>query len=121
MTTGIDGAAAVEQYLDGLPEPQRSTLRALRAALLEVSPQAEEAIKYGMPALTVEGTAVAGYAGFADHCGYYPMSGGVIAAAGDAVAGYETSKGALKFPIDRPLPMALVRQLMTLRLAELAS
>ena len=84
-------------------------------------PHTEEAIRYGMPALTLQGKAVAGYASFADHCGYYPMSGDVIAAAGDAVSGYEVSKGGLQFPVDRPLPMRLVRRLVTLRLAELAA
>ena len=110
----------MDRYLGGVPEPQRGTLERLRAGLRRLLPYADEAIRYGMPAITLQGKAVAGYASFADHCGYYPMSGDVIAAAGDAVAGYEVSKGGLKFPVDRPLPMTVVRRLVALRLAELA-
>lgn len=119
MTTRSDGAAEVDRYLADVPEPQRTTLGKVRATLRKVLPHAEEAIRYGMPAMTLQGKAVAGYAAFADHCGYYPMSGDVVAAAGDAVADYEVTKGGLKFAADRPLPVALVRTLVRLRLAEL--
>ena len=121
MAGGSEGTEKVDRYLSGVPEPQRTTLERLRSDLRRLLPHADEAIRYGMPALTLQGKAVAGYASFADHCGYYPMSGDVIAAAGDAVAGYEVSKGGVQFPVDRALPMALVRRLVTLRLAELAA
>ena len=115
------GTEQVDQYLSGVSEPQRTTLTRLRSDLLRLLPHAQEAIKYGMPTLTLQGKAVAGYASFADHCGYYPMSGDVLAAAGDAVSGYVVSKGGLQFPVDRPLPMGLLRTLVKLRLAELAT
>ena len=84
-------------------------------------PHAAETMKYGMPALTLDGNAVAGYAAYKEHCGYFPMSGSVIEAAGSAVAGYAASKGGLQFPTDRPLPVGLVRRLVKLRLAEIAA
>ena len=77
-------------------------------------------MKYGMPAVLVDGAGIAGYAAFArHHCGYYPFSGTVLERAGDIVARYPTSKGGLRFPVDEPLPVDVVRQLVRLRLDEL--
>lgn len=120
-TTAEDGTAAVDTYLAGLDEPQRTTLMTLRATLSKVLPRAGEAMKYAMPAVVLDGKGIAGYAGFKDHCGYFPMSSEVLVAAGDAVADYPTSKGGLRFPVDRPLPTALVRRLVRLRLAEISA
>jgi uncharacterized protein YdhG (YjbR/CyaY superfamily) len=113
--------AAVDSYLAGQPEPQQSTLVAMRATLRSLLPKADEAIKYGMPAFVVKGTAVAGYAGFSQHCSYFPHSGEVLGRAGDLIAGYETSKGGLRFTADRPLPKPLVKRLVRLRLDELGA
>lgn len=112
------GAGAVDDYLAAQPSPQRQTLQSLRATLRSILPVADETIKYGMPAFVLDGQGVAGYAGFAAHCGYFPHSSSVLIAAGDAVSHYETSKGGLRFSIDKPLPVALVRKLVALRLAE---
>ena len=120
MATDTDGSEQVDRYLAAAPEPQRTTLERLRAGLRKLLPHAEEGVRYGMPVMLLQGKAVAGYASFGEHCGYSPMSGDVIAAAGDAVAGYERSKGGLQFAVDRPPPMTLVRKLVKLRLAELA-
>lgn len=114
------GAEAVERYLAGVGEPGRATLEALRATLRSLLPQADECLKYGMPAFAVRGTGVAGYAAFAKHCGYFPMSGSVLELAGDAIDGYVVSKGGLQFPLDGRLPEELVRTLVELRLAEIA-
>ncbi len=118
--TPLGDTDAVDAYLARQPEPQQTTLRALRATLRSILPAASEGLSYGMPAFLVEGGAVAGYAAAKGHCGYFPMSGSVMDTAGDLVAAYRTSKGGLQFPVDRPLPKTLVRQLVKLRLAELA-
>lgn len=109
----------IDAYLGELDEPKRSTLAALRGSILAVVPDAEEGISYGMPSFKVQGKAVAGFAAFKQHLSYLPHSGSVLASLGDAVAGYECSKGALRFAIDEPLPPALVAQLLAARLAEL--
>ncbi len=119
--TSPDGIRAVDDYLAAQPSPQRETLESVRATLRTILPHADEAMKYGMPAFVVDGHGVAGYAGFKDHCGYFPHSSTVLTAAGDAVAKYETSKGGLRFPVEKPLPKALLRQLVKLRLAELGN
>lgn len=112
-------AQEIDEYLAGLDEPKRATLERLRTAILEVVPEAEQGISYGMPAFKVRGKAVAGFAAFTRHLSYLPHSGSVLSQLADEVSGYETSKGSLKFPVDEPLPPALVRELVTARLREL--
>ena len=109
----------IDRYLASLDEPKRSTLEALRTSILEVVPEAEQCISYGVPAFKVEGKTVAGFAAFKNHLSYLPHSGSVLSALADEVAGYETSKGALRFAVDKPLPKRLVKKLVTTRLREL--
>lgn len=113
-------SSEIDAYLASVPEPQRTTLGTLRATLRSVLPTAEEGMAYGAPAFRVEGKAVAGFAAYERHCSYLPMSGSVLTTLADEVAGYETSKGALKFPVDAPLPKALVTKLVAARQAEIA-
>jgi uncharacterized protein YdhG (YjbR/CyaY superfamily) len=111
--------AEIDAYLEALEEPKRSTLQALRRSILEVVPDAEQGLSYGMPAFKVGGKTVAGFAAFKGHLSYLPHSGSVLDELGDDVAGYETSKGALKFAVDKPLPKRLVKQLVKTRMREL--
>ena len=112
-------ADEIDSYLANLDEPKRATLEALRTTILEVVPDAEQGLAYGAPAFKVRGKTVAGFAAFAKHLSYLPHSGSVLGELADEVAAYETSKGSLKFPIDRPLPKALVEKLVAARLGEL--
>src|SRR6186713_930319 len=102
------GMQAVDDYLAAVPEPQRSALVALRREIQSAAPDAVEAISYGIPAFKVRGKPLAGYAASADDCSYYPMSGSVVAALGDRLAGYETRKGTIHFRPEAPLPSVLV-------------
>ena len=113
-------AAEVDAYLAGVPEPQRSTLEVMRARLQAALPEAEEVISYGVPAFAVDGRAVAGYSAAKKHCSYLPMSGSVLSGMADALGGYEWSKGALRFPVDEPLPSELIAALVAARLEELS-
>lgn len=113
-------AADVDAYLADVPEPQRTTLQTLRQHLREALPDAEEAIYYGVPAFKIDGAGVAGYAPAKNHCSYFPMSGSVLGAMGDALSGYDWGKGTLRFAIDEPLPPELVAGLVRTRLAEIA-
>jgi uncharacterized protein YdhG (YjbR/CyaY superfamily) len=105
----------VDKYLLSLEQPKRGTLEALRRTILDIIPEAEQCISYGMPAFRVQGKVIAGFAAFKNHLSYLPHSGSVIPDLGDALSQYKTSKGALQFPIDRPLPKALVKKLITIR------
>jgi uncharacterized protein YdhG (YjbR/CyaY superfamily) len=109
----------VDEYLAAAPEPQRGTLTRLRSDLRALLPEATETISYGMPAFKQGGKAIAGYAYFKAHCSYFPHSGTVLPAIGDELAGYEWTKGTLKFPVDQPLPMNLLRSLVETRLDQL--
>jgi uncharacterized protein YdhG (YjbR/CyaY superfamily) len=112
-------AADIDSYLADLDEPKRITLQQLRQDILEVVPNAEECISYGMPAFRVEGKIVAGFAAFKNHLSYLPHSGSVLPALAADIAGYEGTKGSLHFPVDRALPKSLVTKLVTTRLCEL--
>jgi uncharacterized protein YdhG (YjbR/CyaY superfamily) len=118
MSSGED---VIGTYLVALPQPQRDTLAALRLTLRELLPDAQECISYNMPCFKVGGKAVAGFDGFKQHCSYFPHSGNVV----QHVSGIPkwctvASKGTLQFPVDRPLPKALVRRLVRARLDEIA-
>ncbi len=116
-----DGRALVDAHLEGLPEPQRSTLRALRATLAKVLPHGRECMKYSMPAIAVHGgQVVAGFDGFANHCSYFPHSGSAIGQLTELPPGTVASKGTLQFPVDSSLPVGVVRSLVKIRLAEIS-
>jgi uncharacterized protein YdhG (YjbR/CyaY superfamily) len=109
----------VDAYLASLDEPARTALERLRTTILEVVPEAEQGLSYGMPAFKVRGKAVAGFAAYKNHLSYLPHSGSVIATLGDDLDGYETSKGALKFTADASLPRSVVSRLVAARIREL--
>jgi uncharacterized protein YdhG (YjbR/CyaY superfamily) len=109
----------IDRYLATLDEPKRSALEALRESILEILPEAEQCISYAVPAFKVNGKAIAGFAAFKDHLSYVPHSGSVLATLHDDTAPYETSKGSLKFAVDKPLPKRLVKKLVNARMREL--
>lgn len=109
-------------HLAMLPQPQRDTLTALCATLRELLPEADESLSYNMPCFKVGGVAVAGFDGFKQHCSYFPHSGSVVGKVSGIPAWCNAaSKGTLQFPVDRPLPKALVRRLVRTRLDEIAA
>ena len=109
----------VDAYLLALEEPKRRTLQNLRATILEIVPDAEQVISYRVPAFRVRGQIVAGFAAFKGHLSYLPFSGSVLGQLADELGGYTTTKSSLHFPIDRPLPKALVRKLISARIADI--
>lgn len=112
-------AEEVDEYLRAVDEPKRSTLQALRETILEIVPDADQVISYRVPAFRVRGKVVAGFAAFKDHLSYLPFSGSVLSRLSDQLNGYTMTKSALHFPVDRPLPKPIVRQLIESRLREL--
>jgi uncharacterized protein YdhG (YjbR/CyaY superfamily) len=111
-------AEEVDQYLQGVQEPGRGTLERLRTTILEIVPEAEQVISYGLPAFRVSGSTVAGFAAFKNHLSYLPFSGSVLEQLGGELAGYRMTKSSLHFDPDHPLPNALVEKLVATRLAE---
>jgi uncharacterized protein YdhG (YjbR/CyaY superfamily) len=108
----------VDEYLGGVDESQRAVLQTLRQTILDVVPEAEQVISYGVPAFRVHGKTIAGFAAFKNHLSYLPFSGSVLPQLADQLGDYTMTKSSLHFPIDRPLPPALVKKLIATRLAE---
>ena len=111
-------ATDIHEYLDRLDEPKRSTLSQLRRDILAVVPDAEECISYAVPGFKVAGKTVAGFAAFKNHLSYLPHSGSVFPELAEELAGYVKSSGALRFPVDQPLPHELVEKLIAVRLRQ---
>jgi uncharacterized protein YdhG (YjbR/CyaY superfamily) len=114
----VVSAQEIDQYLAGLDEPKRETLAQLRRAILDVLPEAEQGMSYGLPAFKVRGKTIAGFAAFKNHLSYLPHSGSVFPELKDELTGYTTSSGALRFDIGRPLPASLVEKLIAVRLRQ---
>ena len=108
----------IDEYLATLDEPKRATLTSLRDTILAIVPDAEQCISYGMPAFKLRGKTIAGFAAFKSHLSYLPHSGSVIPQLAKDTAAYTSTKGSLHFPVDEPLPEALVRKLLKVRMAE---
>jgi uncharacterized protein YdhG (YjbR/CyaY superfamily) len=108
----------VEEYLAGVPEPARSTLGKVRAAIRAAAPaEATEAISYRMPTFRYKGALVA-YGAFADHCSLFPMGSSAIEEFAEDLKPYRASKGTIHFPLDKPLPAALVKKIVKARVAQ---
>ena len=112
--------ATFDDCLASASPDQRAALEKIRKAIRAAAPDAEEGISYGMAAFRWNGKPLAGLAAFADHCSYYPMSGEVVAALKEDLKDYQTSKGGIRFPASKPLPVALVKKLVKARIAEIA-
>jgi uncharacterized protein YdhG (YjbR/CyaY superfamily) len=108
----------VDEYLAALPKDKRDALQALRETIRAAAPKAEEYIGYGLAAFRQDGRPLVALGATAHHCAFYLMSGSTVGANKDALEGYDTSKGTIRFPPDEPLPATLVRKLVKARLAE---
>jgi len=91
-------AAEIDDYLEHLEQPKRSTLSQLRRDILAVVPHAEQCISYAVPGFKVDGKVVAGSAAFKNHVSYLPHSGSVFPELAEELSGYQKSSGALRFP-----------------------
>jgi len=110
----------IDEYLAQVPEPGRSTLEKVRAAIRAAAPtQATEAISYRIPTFKYQGGLVA-FAAFTKHCSFFPMSYAVIGQFAEELQakGFDISKGTIHFPLDKPLPAALIKRMVKARVAE---
>lgn len=110
--------ATFDEYLASVGAEKRAALEKVRKAVRAASPTAEECVSYGLAAFRLDGKPLVALGATAKHCAFYPMSGSTVAAHAEALKGYETSKGTIRFPADRPLPAALVKKLVKARIAE---
>jgi uncharacterized protein YdhG (YjbR/CyaY superfamily) len=109
----------ITAYLNSLDDPKRATLQKLRETILAVHPELEQGLSYQVPAFRLRGKVVAGFAAFKNHLSYLPHSGSVFPELRADLNSYNMSKGALRFPIDEPLPEEIVEKLMKVRISQL--
>ncbi len=114
--------ANVDDYLAALPDERRAAMDVLRQAVKAAAPEATETIAYQMPALRSHGGQfLVSYAAYKDHFSLFPASGPVVEALGEELAPYLSGKGTIRFPVDRPIPVALVTEIVKIRFAENAA
>ena len=109
---------SVDEYLANVPEPARSTLNKVRAAIRAAAPaEATEVISYRIPMFKYKGMLM-GFAAFSNHCSLFPGSLSAMKSLKNELKDFETSKGTIRFPVDKPPSAALVKKLVKARLAE---
>jgi hypothetical protein len=106
----------VDRHLAKIGQPHRSTLQSLRKTILEIIPEAQEVISYGFPGYKLDGKIICGFDAFKNHCSFFPHSSLVIPELGKELIYFKTSKGAIQFGPDKPLPKTLVRKLIKTRI-----
>ena len=117
-TSKADKPKTTDAYLAAVSADKRAPLEKLRKAIKAAAPEAEECISYNLPAFRLNGKFLVAYGAAANHCAFYP--GTVLEAFKDELKDYDTDKGTIRFPADRPLPSALVRKLVKLRIAKIS-
>ncbi len=105
-----------DDYLVVVSDDKRAALEKLRKSIKAAAPEAEECVSYQLPAFRLNGKLLVAYGAAANHCAFYP--GSTLQAIKDELKDYDTSKGTIRFPANRPLPPPLVRKLVKLRIAE---
>jgi uncharacterized protein YdhG (YjbR/CyaY superfamily) len=107
------------RYLAAQPARARRLLNGIRDAVKDAVPQAVDGFTYGIPGFRLDGRPLLWYAGWAQHVSLYPMTGGLKKSLAPQLAKYEMSKGTVRFPLDKPVPIRLVRQLAKARASEI--
>ena len=107
-----------DEFLDTLSEDKRASLEKLRQTIKSIVPKAEEYFYYQLPAFRLDGKRLVAFGAATNHCSLYPLSAAVIKNLQADLKNYDTSPGTIRFPIDKPLPVALVRKIVKARIAE---
>lgn len=114
--------ASVDDYLTSLSDAQRMAVQTLRETIAAAAPMATETIAYQMPAFRSHGGQfLVSFAAYKKHYSLFPASEAVVVALGDELTQYLAGKGTIQFPADRPIPIATVRRIIEVRVAENAA
>jgi uncharacterized protein YdhG (YjbR/CyaY superfamily) len=111
----------IDDYLAALPEDQRAALERIRGIVKSVAPKAEECISYRLPTFRLNGKTLVSFGAATHHCSFYPLSAATVVTHKEELRGYDTSKGTIRFTVEKPLPASLVRKLVRTRIAENAA
>ncbi|WP_316752677.1 iron chaperone [Pedobacter gandavensis] len=115
-TSDIVNQKNISAYIANSPKEVQPILEKLRATIREAAPEADETINYGIPTFTLNGNLVH-FAAYKNHVGFYPAPSG-IEAFKPKLAAYKVAKGSVQFPIDQPLPLALISEIVAFRRQE---
>jgi uncharacterized protein YdhG (YjbR/CyaY superfamily) len=108
----------IDEYINAAPKESHEKMREMRACIREAAPGAEESLKWGKPAFSYERILVM-FAAFKHHIGFYPTPSAVRAFAKD-LSEYKTANSSIQFPLDKPLPLSLIRKITAFRVRESA-
>ena len=116
MKIGQAAPKNIDEYIAGFPPDIQAKLEKIRATIRKAAPDAEEAIKYMMPTFVLKGNLVH-FAAFKNHIGFYPAPKG-IEAFKDELSVYEGARGTVRFPLDKPIPFALISKIVKFRVKD---
>jgi uncharacterized protein YdhG (YjbR/CyaY superfamily) len=116
MDTSKKASKTIDEYIAAFPKNIQSILEEMRQTIRNSAPKAEEAISYQMPTFKLNGNLVY-FAAFKKHIGFYPTSSAVEAFK-EELSGYEVSKGTIRFPINKPIPLDLVKKIVEFRVKQ---
>ena len=108
----------IDEYLANVSDEHRAALEKLRKMIKTAAPKAEEYIGYGLAAFRLNGKPLVAFGATDSHCAFYPMSSTTVKAHADDLKDYVTSTGTIRFTLNKPLPVALVKKLVKARIAE---
>jgi len=112
-----DAPEEVDRYLSKRKGDAHRTLRKLRAAIKSAAPRATEGMSYQIPTFFLKGALVS-YAAFKNHCSFFPLSSSLLQKFKKDLEGFETSKGTIRFPLNKPLHSSLVRRIVKARIRQ---
>jgi uncharacterized protein YdhG (YjbR/CyaY superfamily) len=116
MTTNQTSPKGIDEYIASFPQEVQEILEKLRTIIRQAAPDAQETIKYGIPTFTLHGNLVH-FAAYKKHIGFYPTPTGIEQFKNE-LSGYESAKGSVQFPLDKPIPFDLIHKIVIFRVQE---
>jgi uncharacterized protein YdhG (YjbR/CyaY superfamily) len=116
MKSGQSAPDDIDQYISAFPKGVQDRLKQIRTTIRKVAPDAEEAIRYGIPTFRLNGNLVH-FAAFKNHIGFYPAPAGIEKFKKELSA-YESAKGSVRFPLDKAVPLALISKIVKFRVQD---
>jgi uncharacterized protein YdhG (YjbR/CyaY superfamily) len=107
---------SIDEYIAQMPQAARSPLRSVREAVSTAAPDARETISYGMPSFEQNGVTLVSFGAFKAHIGFYPGAAAIRTFAAE-LRDYGTAKGSVRFPLDQPMPIDIIRRIVRYKLA----
>jgi uncharacterized protein YdhG (YjbR/CyaY superfamily) len=110
----------VDEYIAAQPEAGQAVLRTVRSAIRKALPKAEEVISYKMPAYKLKGAVILYFAAWKKHYSLYPAGDQLVAAFKNELTPYKVSKGTIRFPLGKPVPVKMIERIAKFRATEVA-